>query len=628
MSGIVCIFHTDGSPTDPETIKAMTQAMAYRGPDGITQWHEGAIALGHCQMHTTTESLEERQPLSNEAGSVVLAMDGYIANYDELRADLLARGARLRDRSDAELVLHAYETWREDCPRHIDGEYAFVIWDARRREVFCARDHQGLRPLVYWFDGARLLVASDIAAIVAGLGGMPPVNRGYTAEFMANVWYSNDETVWEGILRLPPAHTMRVGHDGRVLNRYWSLPLEVSIRYRSDGEYFEHYRAMFADCVRRASRSATTVAFEVSGGLDSSALFCMADQLLSQGRLPAPDIAGYTLDTEPGSLADEMAFVQAVERQTNRNIARVPIFAPDLQWSLQQAQKDCDFPLFPNTFMLIGMAEQLAAGGSRVALNGQGGDVWLNGSPAYYREELATLDLSNLARSLREDIAALGIGKAWSLLLRLGMFALLPEPVKVVARAFRPAKVLDPLATNFWLSEEMRGELAQRQARYSSAQAKFPPHLRYKVEKLEFPFHALVSEMVSRVSAQAGVEHRAPFLSRQFIEFSCTTPEWTRLRGGVRKHIHRQALSGILPAEIAQRNSKAFFDSTFKKYESQVRQFCLQPGPPVFESMIDRPGLARFMDSYCNAAIDDGAIWEIWGNYVGAVLTRMPYQCD
>lgn len=628
MSGFACIFHADGRPADPVTLHKMTQAMAYRGPDGITAWHHGPIALGHCQMHATPESLEERQPLAAPDSTAVLVMDGYLANHVELRSDLRARGVQLRDRSDAELVLRAYETWGPDCPSHIDGEYAFVVWDAGRRELFCGRDHQGLRPLLYHWNGTTLLVASDIAAIVAALGQLPPLNRGYTAEIMANVWYTADETVWEGIARLPAAHCMRVGAGGPVVRRYWSLPLEARIRHRTQGEYFEHYRDVFANCVQRASRSARTLAFEVSGGLDSSALFCMADHLHRQGQLPAPEIAGYTLDTVPGSLADEMAYVQAVERQTGRSITQVPLFSPDLGWSVQQANADRDFPLYPNAFMLIGMAERMAADGSRVIINGQGGDVWLNGNPAYYREELLTLDLPNLARSLSADIAGLGPGRALSLFARCGVFGLLPEPVRAAVRGLKAPRTLEPLETNFWLSKEMLDELAARKAKYEATMQHYPPHLRYKVEKLEFPFHALALEMVSRFSAQAGAENRAPFLSRQFMEFSCATPEWTRLRGGVKKYIHRHALSGILPPEIVQRPGKAFFDSTFKKYESEVRDVCLQTGSPVFESMIDRPALQRFLDSYCNAAIDAGAIWEIWGNYVGAVLTRMPAQRD
>ena len=159
MSGIAAIIRFDGGPVARADIERMTAAMDYRGTDGIAHWTADQAALGHCMLRTTAESLEESQPLANEDASLVLVLDGFIANYEELRRDLLARGARLRDRSEAELVLRAYEAWGEDCPVHIDGEYSFLVWNARRRQVFCARDHAGMRPLHYHWDGRRLIVA-------------------------------------------------------------------------------------------------------------------------------------------------------------------------------------------------------------------------------------------------------------------------------------------------------------------------------------------------------------------------------------------------------------------------------------------------------------------------------------
>ena len=134
---------------EPGTVERMTAAMDYRGPDGIAHWQRGSVALGHCMLRTTTESLEEVQPLANEDESLILVIDGWLSNWEELRADLLSRGAKLRTRSDAELVLRAYEAWGDDCPKHIDSECAFVFWDARRQMAWSARDHAGLRPLLY-----------------------------------------------------------------------------------------------------------------------------------------------------------------------------------------------------------------------------------------------------------------------------------------------------------------------------------------------------------------------------------------------------------------------------------------------------------------------------------------------
>ena len=140
----------------------MTSAMAHRGPDGIRHWVRGPVALGHGLLCTTPESLEERQPLANEDESLVLVMDGRVDNWEELRRELLGCGARLRDRSDAELVLRAYELWGRESVQHLDGDFAFAVWDARRRALFCVRDRIGHKPFYYHWDGTTLAFASEL----------------------------------------------------------------------------------------------------------------------------------------------------------------------------------------------------------------------------------------------------------------------------------------------------------------------------------------------------------------------------------------------------------------------------------------------------------------------------------
>src|SRR5262245_22055975 len=134
MSGIAGVVRFDGMPIEPGLIEGMTSALSHRGPDGLSQWSDGPVGMGHCLLQTTPESLGETQPLLSSDGSLVLVMDGRVDNCEEVRAALMQKGAHLRTRSDAELVLHAYERWGRDCVRHIDGDFAVVIWDAHRRQ--------------------------------------------------------------------------------------------------------------------------------------------------------------------------------------------------------------------------------------------------------------------------------------------------------------------------------------------------------------------------------------------------------------------------------------------------------------------------------------------------------------
>ena len=269
MSGIAGVIRFDGAPVEVGLVERMTSAMAHRGPDGVQHWASGAVAVGHCMLRTTPESLQEHQPLCNEDESVVLVMDGRVDNWEDLRRDLMDRGAALRTRADAELVLRAYETWGPDCLLRIEGDFALVIWDGRRREAFCARDRVGKKTFTYHWDGTTLAFASELHAILALPGMREELNEGLLAEVLADEWRSHDETFWKGILRLPAAHRMTVSARSARPERYWAPDLWETLPYTREDDYVEHYRALLVDVVRRTSRSHLPVACEVSGGLDS-----------------------------------------------------------------------------------------------------------------------------------------------------------------------------------------------------------------------------------------------------------------------------------------------------------------------------------------------------------------------
>ena len=184
----------------------MTGAMAYRGADGISHWSGEGAALGHCMFRTTAESMEEVQPLADENDRFHLVMDGWLANPDELRSELKACGVRLRTKSDAELVLRAWQTWREQCCDHIDGEFVFLVWDAERNTAFAARDHVGLRPLHWHWDGRRLLIASDIAGVLAAGDIERKLNPRHDRGAPCRQTVQLDETLWQGVMRAFPAH--------------------------------------------------------------------------------------------------------------------------------------------------------------------------------------------------------------------------------------------------------------------------------------------------------------------------------------------------------------------------------------------------------------------------------------
>ena len=157
MSGIAGIFNRDGRPVDPDLLARMTDAIAHRGPDGAGHWADGAVGFGHQMLCTAPESLHEQQPWRDETGQLCLVLDGRVDNRAELQRALAAAGAHLGEDTDAELVLQSYEVWGEACPKRIIGDFAFAIWDARKQQLFCARDFLGIKPFYYYADERTFL---------------------------------------------------------------------------------------------------------------------------------------------------------------------------------------------------------------------------------------------------------------------------------------------------------------------------------------------------------------------------------------------------------------------------------------------------------------------------------------
>lgn len=612
MSGLAVLIRFDGGDADCRQLRAMTAAMTYRGPDGITHWADGPAALGHCAMDAS-EAGSLAQPLLSADGQLVAVFDGYLANHAELRADLEARGARLRSTSDAELVLCAYEAWGADFAQHCDGEFAAAIWDARRREAFCVRDHHGLRPLYWHWDGCTLVAASEIAAVLAAMPPAPPLNLGYLAEIAADTCYSADETVWQGIRRLLPAHVLCVSNRGAQLIEYWTLPTEVDILYPRDEDYFEHYRDVLTQSVRGAARSHRPLACEVSGGLDSSSVYCIAHRLQGAGQLPAPHLRGYTLAGPAGTDADETAFARSVGTHTGTSISERPLFLPPLDWFAQRAAADRDLPPLPNAAMSIMLDDAAVSDGCRVTLTGIGGDQWCDGTHNYYGELFAARDWARLFACYRDDIHAEGFLYATGLLARLGPGSLLPASArKTLRKALNRDKLQDQPA---WLSAQSNRELAERRLRY---EAQFPADYRksYQLRKLRNPVWSIVLDQASRQRARSGLEMRSPMMSRAFIEFSARTPEHLKLRGGVNKSLHRSALTGILPAEVAHRQSKAEFSAAYVGLLNELHIACQPARLSNAGEILSVSAVEHLFDKFHGTAIDEQCCDEIWGTYV------------
>src|SRR2546422_5671131 len=349
----------------------MLARLAHRGPDGAGVWSEGTVGLGHRLLHTTPESLRERLPLASGDGTLVLTADARIDN----RAELLGALDRGVEATDAELILAAYERWGERCPEHLLGDFVFVIWDARRAALFCARDHFGVKPFYNHHAPGRLFAfASEIKGLLA-LAEVPRrLNETRVADYLVPLLEDKVITFYEDILRLPPAHRMTVTREGVRTEQYWALDPEREIRMKSDEEYADAFREIFTEAVRCRLRSAFPVGSMLSGGLDSSSVVCVARQLLQQNGGNRFHTFSIVFDDVPE--CDERRYVEAVLAGggADPHYIRGDLLSPlgDVDRFLDHQ----DEPLsVPNLFLYWAACRLASESGMRVFLDGVDGDT-------------------------------------------------------------------------------------------------------------------------------------------------------------------------------------------------------------------------------------------------------------
>ena len=283
MSGILALHHFDGRPVEPTDLRDMASLLERRGPDGTGLWHEGPVGLGHTLLATTPELAFERQPVVDHASGCAITADVRLDNRDDLLAAL-----RLTDRADsvgdAGLLLAAYLAWGDACVERLLGDFAFALWDPRARRLFCARDHMGMRPLCYHHTPGKLLaVASEPRAILV-LERVPyRINAGRIADYLVNELEGIDKTstFFEGVYRLPPAHTLVATDQDVRIECYWTLEPGDELLLPSDEAYAEAFLEVFTEAVRCRLSSVGPVGAMLSGGMDSGSVVAVARGLLT-----------------------------------------------------------------------------------------------------------------------------------------------------------------------------------------------------------------------------------------------------------------------------------------------------------------------------------------------------------
>lgn len=565
MCGIAGIIQARPGPYQLSHLKRMTDALAHRGPDGEGHWEnkDQKALLGHRRLSIIDLSDAGRQPMEY-AGRYQIVHNGEIYNYRELKDRLRNKGYHFRSQSDTEVILAAWDCWKEKCLQELDGMFAFAIWDEQESYLFAARDRFGEKPFYYSFSEGNFLFASEMKALwSAGIQKTP--NLKMLFNFITIGYTGNPdkpgETFYEQISQLPPASWLgfHPGENNCTVQSYWSVEPVEKDRPLSDTEAEEKFRELFSESVNRRLRSDVPVGASLSGGLDSSSV--VATVMRENPGLPFRCFTA----SFPGFEKDELAFAQQMTAQYALPHEIIRPRAEDLlnDWEILCRHQEEPFGS-ASIFVQYKIYEQARQTDTKVLLDGQGADEILAGYPRYFKWYWQELFRKGKLSGRRELAAARALGVTEPFTWKNKIAAWFPSFATIVMeRQYLLKSLAHPGLTREFVQQQ------SREAYYTP-----PDHFTLNgVLHFNCFVHGLqeLLRFADRNAMAHGREVRLPFLSHMLVEFLFSLPGHFKIREGRTKWLLRQSMQQQLPASIAWRSDKVGFEPPQQEWMQHPR---------------------------------------------------------
>jgi len=539
-------WNLDGRPADREYLAKAEGILVPYGPDGGGTYIKDSVGILFRAFHTTKESRCEAQPHIMPSGTV-LTWDGRLDNRAELIGDL--RRVLTTASTDVSIVAAAYERWGTACFAKLIGDWALSIWNPMDQSLILVNDPIGTRHLYYSLDKDQVSWSTILDPLVLLAGKTFALEGEYIAGWLS-FFPATHLTPYVGIHSVPPSASVCIQAGKHTVSKYWDFDPGKIIRYDKDGEYEEHFRSVFGESVRRRLRSDDPILAELSGGMDSSSIVCMADTIIARGVAETPrlDTISYYDDSEPNW--NERPYFAKVEEKRGCTGCHIRV---DSQETFKFEFGGHYFAATPGS---VGppetgrpLAARLASPQSRVVLSGVGGDEVMGGVPTP-TPELADL----LARA--QFVMLANALKVWALKRRQPWFHLFME----TARSFFPLAIagapkhMRPAA---WLERDFVRQHRDALTGYQTRLKLFGPlpSLQENLSTLEMLRRQLGCAVLS---SDPPCEKRFPYLDRDLLEFLYAIPRQQLVRPGQRRSLMRRALAGTVPPEILHRARKAF----------------------------------------------------------------------
>ncbi|MFZ3065096.1 MAG: asparagine synthase (glutamine-hydrolyzing) [Nitrospirota bacterium] len=618
MCGICGIVDFKGNPIDPKLVEIMSNSLSHRGPDGegIFINHgsggKGQAALGHRRL-SIIDLKTGSQPMFNEDKSIVVAYNGEIYNFNELKKNLIKKGHKFRTKSDTEVILHQYEENGWECAKKFNGIFAFALWDDNKKTLLLARDRIGIKPLYYFYDDKRLIFASEIKAILNALSERSEIDASSLFRYLILQYIPAPATLYKNIYKLMLASVLILNKRGMEIKKYWDVKDAKGEGLKADDEekICERLLKTIDESVTDQLISDVPLGAFLSGGIDSSAIVAFMSKKMKE---PVKTFSVGFDTVDP--YYNELNYARIASRHFKTDHHEIIVRPQDVVNLFPVIARRLDDPVNDPAILPTYMVSKLAREHVKVVLSGEGADELFGGYLRYSLDKLAKyyqllpkLVRNGLIKPILNDIIdnkrivqglnAISESDRSSRYLRwVSVFdtdslnAVLGNPVFI-------EEEWSKLMAFYNLIHNEYGNDALNSTLYTDIKTWLPDDLLTKVD---------------RMSMAHGLEARVPYLDNRLVDLALSIPSWLKIKGFKRKYIFKKAVSNILPDEIVRRSKRGFALPISHWFRNELKGFVLES---LTDNSIRRMGyfnpsaLDRLLKEHM-AGYSDNSL-QIWG---------------
>jgi asparagine synthase (glutamine-hydrolysing) len=590
MCGIAGIWNLNGSALNIEALKTFTDSISHRGPDGsgYELLENNHLGLGHRRLSILDLSEAGKQPMFSAGGELATTFNGEVYNFIEIREELKKDGFAFKTETDTEVILAAYTKWGKACLNKFNGMFAIAIWDAKEKELFIARDRFGVKPLYYlYIPGQIFAFASETLAFKKLAGYTREVQQAYLTLALhdPSLLEGSDKTIFKNIWQLLPGHFLTLRPDSELNVKTWWVtkdnPVKVPEKY---GEQVEEFKALFENACKLRMRSDVSLATALSGGLDSSSVYCSLHKLKNSSaaieRLPANWQQAFVA-TFPGTTVDERSYAEKVVKYVGGKALYIVPDYGNLAKEVIDAGKLFDGIIFTPINAISDVYRSMRKNGITVSMDGHGVDEMMYGYNTYVFEAFYdAIKKQNFEKA--EDHARVICGLSpkynYEYFEKIISQARNASPLRKIASRLKntfakppekPRLTPDPAS---WIAAPdlaLVREITQQQVRLNSGS----PAEDLLYEDFNYKDLPINLRDFDRASMQHGIEIRMPFMDYRLVSYVFSLPQSSKVGGGFTKRILRDAMKGHMPEDIRTRTLKIGIGGPDEWYKNELKEY-------------------------------------------------------